>query len=288
MVVITREPITPTSTMGALPTLLRRRTSRHPANSFELFTCAWQGHVIVGTDAAQVTEADGALVRHTGDLRWYHCLRCYDWVALSPPTAPTHDRLPERVDIELPLRGRLLRDRYVLRLIALDRAIHVTVLTILAVILFFVANDHAALQRDYSQVVEAFGGPSQAHPFLSHFKRFFTITKTHLYEAGMVVVVYAALEATEMVGLWLAKRWAEYLTFVATVILIPFEVYELTGSVSTLKIVTFVLNVAIAAYLLWSKRLFGLNGGQKAEEERLRSAVSWESLENSLPRATSA
>jgi uncharacterized membrane protein (DUF2068 family) len=86
-----------------------------------------------------------------------------------------------------------------------------------------------------------------------------------------------------MVGLWLTKRWAEYLTFVATVILIPFEIYELTSSVSGLKLVTFLLNVVIAAYLLWSKRLFGLHGGQRAEEERLRSAVSWEALENSLP-----
>jgi hypothetical protein len=67
------------------------------------------------------------------------------------------------------------------------------------------------------------------------------------------------------------------------VILIPFEIYELTSSVSTLKLVTFVINVIIAAYLLWSKRLFGLHGGQKAEAARLRSAVSWESLENSLP-----
>jgi uncharacterized membrane protein (DUF2068 family) len=96
-------------------------------------------------------------------------------------------------------------------------------------------------------------------------------------------VAYAVLEATEMVGLWFAKRWAEYLTFVATIVLIPFEVYELTSSVSTLKLVTLVINVAIAAYLLWSKRLFGLNGGQRAEAERLRAAASWEALEKSLP-----
>ncbi len=237
----------------------------------------------MGTDAAHITAADDPLVREVGGLRWYHCLRCYDWVALAPPAAPTRDRLPARDEIELPLRGRLLRDRYVLRLIAFDRAIHVTVLSVLAVIIFFVASDHAALQRDYTQLVEAFGGPSQSHPFLGHFKHLFTITSSHLYEAGSVVVAYAALEATEMVGLWFARRWAEYLTFVATVILVPFEIYELSSSVSTLKIVTLVINVVIAAYLLWSKRLFGLNGGQKAEAERLRSAVSWESLENSLP-----
>jgi uncharacterized membrane protein (DUF2068 family) len=258
-------------------------TSR-PANRFELFTCGWKGHVLVGTDAAHVVADDAAVVREIAGVRWYHCLRCYDWVALDPPVAPARDRVPVRDDIELPLRGRLLRDRYVLRLIACDRAIHVTVLAVLAVIILFVAGDHAALQRDYTQLVEAFGGPSQAHPFLGHFKHLFTITSTHLYEAAAVVIAYGALEATEMVGLWLARRWAEYLTFVATVVLIPFEIYELTSSVSVLKLVTFILNVVIAAYLLWSKRLFGLNGGQRAEEDRLRSAVSWEALENSLPR----
>ncbi|HXQ60225.1 MAG TPA: DUF2127 domain-containing protein, partial [Acidimicrobiales bacterium] len=59
-------------------------------------------------------------------------------------------------------------------------------------------------------------------------------------------------------------------------------VYELTKSLSALKLVTFLINVAIAAYLLWSKRLFGLNGGQAAENERLHSAVSWESVEKSV------
>jgi uncharacterized membrane protein (DUF2068 family) len=257
--------------------------SDRPANRFELFTCGWKGHVLVGTDAARVTGDDAAVVRQVGDVRWYHCLRCYDWVALALPSGPTRQTVPARSEIELPLRGRLLRDRYILRLIACDRAVHVTVLAVLAVVIFFVAGDHAALQRDYTQIVNAFGGPSQAHPFLGHFKHLFTITSTHLYEAGAVVVAYGVLEATEMVGLWFTKRWAEYLTFVATVVLIPFEIYELTSSVSTLKLVTFVLNVIIAAYLLWSKRLFGLNGGQRAEAQRLRSAVSWESLENSLP-----
>ncbi|HXQ63145.1 MAG TPA: DUF2127 domain-containing protein [Acidimicrobiales bacterium] len=253
-----------------------------PANSYELFTCGWRGHVLVGTDAAQVAEADAAVVREVDGTRWYHCLRCYDWVARTVPAAPTRDRVPPREEIELPLRGKLLRDRYVLRLIAFDRAVHVTVLSALAIVIFFLAGDHSALQRDYNQIIQAFGGPSQAHPILGRFKHFFTITPTHLDEAGAVVVGYAVLEATEMVGLWFAKRWAEYLTFVATVALIPLEIYELTSSLSVLKLLTFVINAAIAAYLLWSKRLFGLNGGQEAETERLRSAVSWEALEDSL------
>jgi uncharacterized membrane protein (DUF2068 family) len=230
-----------------------------------------------------VSEADAAVVRQVGDLRWYRCLRCFDWVPAPLPTAPDRARVPAREDIELPLRGPLLRDRYVLRLIACDRALHVVVLSGLALVIFFFAGNHAALQRDYSEIVAAFGGPSQAPPLLGHFRYLFTVTRTHLYEAGAVVVAYGVLEALEMVGLWLAKRWAEYLTFVATVVLIPFELYELTSKVSILRLVTFVINLAIAVYLLWSKRLFGLHGGQRAEDQRRRSAVSWEALDAALP-----
>jgi uncharacterized membrane protein (DUF2068 family) len=168
----------------------------------------------------------------------------------------------------------LLRDRYVLRLIALDRAVHVVLLSALAFVIFFFVGNHAALQRDYSQIVDAFGGPSRAHPFLGGLKHFFTITPAHLDEAGAGVVAFAVLEAVEMVGLWLAKRWAEYLTFVATAALLPLEAYDLSAGVSALKVITFVINRA--------KRLFGLNGGQRAEEERRRAAWSWDVLEQGL------
>ena len=80
---------------------------------------------------------------------------------------------------------------------------------------------------------------------------------------------YAVLEGVEAVGLWYQKRWAEYLTFVATLVFMPYEIYELSLSVSAFKIVAFVVNVVIAVYLLFAKRLFGLRrrrrgGGARA------------------------
>ncbi len=60
---------------------------------------------------------------------------------------------------------------------------------------------------------------------------------------------YALLYATEGVGLWLQKRWAEYLTTVATASLIPFEIWELTRGLSLLKAAALALNVAIVIYL---------------------------------------
>src|SRR6202035_5800872 len=132
------------------------------------------------------------------------------WFPVPPPAHPTRPSVPTRDEIDVPVRGPLLRDRYVLRIIAIDRAVHVVVLTALAIGIFFLASDHAALQRDYNRVMEAFGGPAQ-HGLLGRFSHFFTITPRHLYEVGIVVSAYAVLEAVEMVGLWLAKRWAEYL-----------------------------------------------------------------------------
>jgi uncharacterized membrane protein (DUF2068 family) len=85
-----------------------------------------------------------------------------------------------------------------------------------------------------------------------------------VYLIGGVVTLYAALLAVEAVGLWGARRWAEYLTFVETGSLVPFEIYELTGTVSALKIVTLILNLAVVLYLLIAHRLFGLRGGKQA------------------------
>ncbi|HVA03986.1 MAG TPA: DUF2127 domain-containing protein [Acidimicrobiales bacterium] len=257
-----------------------------PADRYELFTCGWKGHVLVGLDAAEVADADPVLVRQYGGLRWHHCLRCNTWTAKPVPDNPGREGVPTRDGIQLPLRGPLLRDRYVLRLIAFDRAIHVALLSALAFVIFFFVGNHAALHRDYTQIIQAFGGPSRSHPFLGRFQHYFTITPKHLDETGAAVAGFAALEAIEMVGLWFAKRWAEYLTFIATVALLPLEVYELTSGISALKLVTFVVNLAIALYLMWAKRLFGINGGNRAEEARRRAAGDWGPLEDGLEGAT--
>jgi uncharacterized membrane protein (DUF2068 family) len=70
------------------------------------------------------------------------------------------------------------------------------------------------------------------------------------------LVLYAALEAIEGVGLWLHRRWAEYLVVLATGIGIPFEVYEVSHRVTVFRVGVLVVNFAIVVYLAWRKRLF--------------------------------
>jgi uncharacterized membrane protein (DUF2068 family) len=105
-----------------------------------------------------------------------------------------------------------------------------------------------------------------------------TIRKTFEYKHSTLLIVaiallaYALIEIVEGVGLWMTRRWAEYLTVVATAAFLPLEIYELTEKVSWIKIGTLVLNILAVLYILLSKRLFGLRGGVEAFEAERRGA----------------
>ena len=70
------------------------------------------------------------------------------------------------------------------------------------------------------------------------------------------LVGYALLEGTEGIGLAMRRRWAEYLTVIATGLLIPYEVYELVNHATLFKAGALLVNVAVVVYLAWRKRLF--------------------------------
>jgi uncharacterized membrane protein (DUF2068 family) len=107
-----------------------------------------------------------------------------------------------------------------------------------------------------------------------------------LTKIGIVVSIYAIVEGLEAFGLWWQKRWAEYLTFLATLGLMPLEIYELTKSRSPLKLVTLLINLAVVIYLLLAKRLFGLRGGAAAERREREHDSGWAALERATPDGT--
>ncbi|HEY1973105.1 MAG TPA: DUF2127 domain-containing protein [Pseudonocardia sp.] len=257
---------------------------------YELIGCGLGGHELLGTDVARVRPEDDLVLREPGDgLRWHRCLRCDSWLPLPPPVQPAREHLPERDQIELPLRGRPLRDRYVLRLIALDRVLHFVVLGGLATVVFLFAAKRDAYSNVFYTVLNAvqgaLGGPDgfRGGGIVRELTKAFAAKSTSLYLVGLALGGYALLEGVEAVGLWLAKRWAEYLTFVATAVLLVPEVYELTGRITAPKIVTLVINLAVVVYLLLAKRLFGLRGGARVEAEAHAHDTGWPALERTRP-----
>ncbi|MGO8958952.1 MAG: DUF2127 domain-containing protein [Streptosporangiaceae bacterium] len=276
------------SGLTAPPGTERPRRYR-PRLRYELIGCGLHGHELLGTDAARLRSEDGLFAREAGGLRWYRCLRCDSWVALSPPAEPSVVYPPHRADVMLPLRGRALRDRYVLRLIALDRLLHFLVLTALAIALLLFAHDKAMLSADFTRILKdlqgGLGGPvnNSNHGIVHDLRRLFAVRTTNLYLIAAAAAAYAALEGTEAVGLWLGRRWAEYLTFVATAIFVPYEIYELTKSITWLKVLTLVINLLIVGYLLVAKRLFGLRGGGQAERAEKAEDNGWAAIERATP-----
>jgi len=80
------------------------------------------------------------------------------------------------------------------------------------------------------------------------------IDRHHLKAIGAGTFFYAALHLVEGIGLVTLRRWAEYLTVIATGSLIPVEVYEIARKVSGVRIAVLVGNAAIVAYLIFKLR----------------------------------
>ena len=273
------------SAAGFVPPPGTDPTRRRPRLSFELLGCAWNGHVLIGTDAAAIDEDDPLVVQEIdAERRWHRCLRCDAWMMLPTPTEPTRQTRVSRDDITLPTRGRPLKSRYVLRLIALTRAFNVLVLLlVLGGVVAVLANQSAlreSLVTSASSLQSIIGGQTLGglQSLLSG-----AAGPLWLIVAGLLVLI--GLETAEGIGLWRATRWGEYLTFVMTTLLLIPEVLQLASSASPGTIVGMVINVAVVLYLLVSKRLFGLRGGAPAVRAERDHDVSWAALQRHLPAA---
>ena len=74
---------------------------------------------------------------------------------------------------------------------------------------------------------------------------------------GLGSFLYAGLFLAEGTGLWLRKRWGEWLTVIITGSLVPVEIYEIWRHFSYVKVAVLAINVAVVVYLIYHMRRTG-------------------------------
>ncbi len=119
----------------------------------------------------------------------------------------------------------------------------------------------AFLHRDVQEVAEELLlhlhlNPSSRIPgiFLQLVER---VSNVDMWFLALGALTYATVRVAEGLGLWFDRVWAEWLGVASGLIYVPFEIYELGKGITTLKIVTFALNVLVVAVLadaLWRRR----------------------------------
>src|SRR5689334_1382480 len=91
----------------------------------ETFVCSIRGHCAPAATVGALRPEDAGLGIELDDgRRMARCVRCDVWVAGEVPESPDQPSLPPLDELDIPRRGKELRQALILRLIAIDRAFH--------------------------------------------------------------------------------------------------------------------------------------------------------------------
>jgi len=237
---------------------------------WSLLACGARGHVTYAPDEPVIR------ARMTGSTpageNW-RCLRCGTFVPGAPGSSGPAAAAP-RVR-----RGKELRSALILRFFAVERFLRAIIFGLLAYALWQFESARVSIEQEYNKdllpilrtLLTELGYNVKHSHLLGLIQHAFTLNARTLTWLALAALGYALIEILEGIGLWLLKRWGEYFAMIATSVGIPYEIYDLTAKVTVLRVIAFVLNVALVVYLVVTKRLFGVRGGKHAYEARLRS-----------------
>jgi uncharacterized membrane protein (DUF2068 family) len=140
----------------------------------------------------------------------------------------------------------------VLRLIAAFKLLKAGLLVALGIGAFKLLNQDVA--EVLKHWIEAFKLDPANRFLIAALARASNLSPEQIKKLGFASFVYAGLFLTEGLGLWMLKRWAEWLTVIITSSLVPIEIYEISRHPTSSKFVVLVLNLAIVAYLIYRIR----------------------------------
>jgi uncharacterized membrane protein (DUF2068 family) len=236
---------------------------------WSLLGCGAKGHFTYAPDESELHEA---LSVATAEGPAWRCLRCGTFVTGDPSATGPVSRAPHV------RRAKELRSALILRIFAVERFARAILFGLVAIALWrFSASHHTVeemFRRDFPALrafLHQLGFNVSHSKLLGLIQHAFTLNSRTLAWLAVAAGAYAVVEIAEGIGLWLLKRWGEYFAMVATSVGLPYEIYDLTTKVTVLRVLAFVVNLALVVYLVATKRLFGVRGGKKAYEARLRS-----------------
>jgi uncharacterized membrane protein (DUF2068 family) len=250
----------------------------------ETWVCSMRGHVTPAAGARLIGPDDAALGAELADgRRLARCLRCDTWVEHAPPSGADieFERIPPIGQLPHPRRGKPLHEAIVMRLIALNKATHALGFSIVAAAALLLETNLGAVQNFAERVLSGITGPlSDTGQYANkgwmsrQLERLLHLNVGTIKVVLLVATLYAVVEWTEAIGLWRERRWAEYLTVIATAGFLPLEIRELLHRVTVLRVAALVVNVALLVWLVRNKRLFGLRGGLAA----MHDDVDWTAI----------
>lgn len=232
--------------------------------------CGAGGHTTFAPDEPPLRGRLG--LQTAGGTAW-RCLRCGTFVIGAPAYSGPVASAP-RVR-----RGKEVRSALILRVFAVERFLRAIVFGALAYGVWRFKTSRLTIEQAFNHelpglrlLFRELGYNINHSKLLGLIQHAFTLNQRTLTYLAIGAAAYAAIEIVEGIGLWLGRRWGEYFAAVVTSLGLPYEVYDLTAKVTVLRVVAFAINLALVIYLLVTKRLFGIRGGKKAYEARLRSA----------------
>ena len=243
---------------------------------FALRSCGLRGHATFAPDEPNLRER---LKADTPAGEAWRCLRCETFVV-----GPPHRSGPANTAPEIP-RGRFLRDRTLMRALAIERAFRCVIFLLVAIGVLEVRGSRERLQQVLDRdlpllkpLANQIGWDPENSKLVRHIVHAFELSSSTLQWIAVGLAAYALIELIEAVGLWLMKRWGEYFAVIATSVFLPLEIYELTEKITAMRLIALLVNIVAVIWLLWSKRLFGLNGGGAAyrQEHEAESLLSIE------------
>jgi uncharacterized membrane protein (DUF2068 family) len=236
---------------------------------WSLLGCGRYGHI---TFAPVEPELRARMQAQLPDGEAWCCLRCGAFVPGSPDLSGPAASAP------VVPRGKEIRSKLILRLFALERFLRAILFGVAGYGLWRYRYSRYSIEQVFNRelpiirsLFRQLGFNIDHSRVVSLLQHALTLSNGSITLLAAGAAGYAAIEVVEGTGLWLAKRWGEYFAMIATSLGLPLEIYDLTRKVTVIALVAFGINLALVLYLVITKRLFGIRGGKKAYDARLRS-----------------